>query len=245
MTINVISYNIEGLTLEMNYVRDQSLKKYIIEKSNYLNEYLDNLKSDIICIQEYSPILKLNPKKYNKIIVDSNAIFYKSEKFSYIDHKNNKLYGLLVVLSVDKFIINVCTQRLPPYNENNVLREKIINKIDVISKDKYFIFAADTNMRQLEEKILINLIDCYYNATIIIGHYTLDKKFNPYFEGDNKKINKSRYDKIFYTNFFNCEQLAVIRPNSCQKLIHPIYPYGNVSDHYPVLAILTIKNISF
>ena len=63
--INVISYNIEGLTLEMNYCHDQSLKDYIFNKSKYLNNYIDKIDADIICIQEYTPILNIIPKNFN------------------------------------------------------------------------------------------------------------------------------------------------------------------------------------
>ncbi|XWV24632.1 putative ORFan [Tupanvirus deep ocean] len=240
MQINVVSYNIEGLTLETNYCNDQSLKNYIINKSKYLNEYLKNIHADIICIQEYTPILNIKIDDFHNVIEGSNAIFYRANKFSYVKHIFKNSYGLLVTLNMNDLIIKVCTHRLPPFNENSELRKNIIQKIDKISKNKIFIFAADTNMRKWEVVVTNNLTDCFDSALITNGFYTLDKKFNPYFEDDNKKTNRNRYDKIYCTDFFDCEQLVVCKPKPHPSLVHPIYPYANVSDHYPILAVLTI-----
>ncbi|XWV25869.1 putative orfan [Tupanvirus soda lake] len=241
MQINVVSYNIEGLTLEANYCNDQSLKSYIINKSIYLNKYLKNINADIICIQEYTPILNINIENFYNVIEGSDAIFFRKQKFSYVKHNFKKSYGLLVTLNMNDLIIKVCTHRLPPFNENSELRKNIIQKIDKISKNRLFIFAADTNMRKWEEITTDNLTDCFNSATITKGFYTIDKKFNPYFADDDKKTNRNRYDKIYCTNFFDCEQLVVCRPNPHPSLIHPIYPFQNVSDHYPIMAVLTIE----
>ena len=241
LKISVISYNIEGLSLETNYCHDQSLANYIIEKGVCLKKYLENLDADIICIQEYTPILNLALDNYISVKKSYNAIFFNKDKFSYIKHKFNNDYGLVVTLKIVGLIIQVCTHRLPPFNDNRTAREIIINKIDNLSKNKIFIFAADTNMRKSEDKPLDNLIDCFHYASITKGFYTLDKKFNPYFESDYNKPYRNRYDKIYCTNLLDCEQLIVMNPASNYNLIHPLYPYGNISDHYPILAILYIN----
>ena len=240
MEITVLSYNIEGLTLEANYCTDQTLKNYIINKSEYLNKYLPSIDADIMCIQEYTPILNLNfNDDYNCIIVNRNAIYFKKNKFEYLKHKwNDKLFGLIVTLDVNNFIVKVGTHRLTPYAEGADKRKLTINCIDQMAKNKILIFAADTNMRKKEERPLKNLLDCFHLASITTGTYTYDKKTNPYFFGDNEKVSRTRYDKIYCSNIFDCQILTVIKPNNDKKLIHPLYPYGGLSDHYPIMALL-------
>lgn len=243
MQISIVSYNIEGITLEMNYCNDpsQHFKKYIIEKSNYLNIFLSNLNVDIICIQEYTAILNIKLEKYFVVKENRHAIYFLKNKFKYVDHITNNDIGLVVILNMNGFYVNIGTNRLLASNENKENRNEIMNKIDSFSKNKIIIFAIDTNMRNSEEKIMNNLTDCYYNAKITNGFYTLNKTTNPYFANDNNKKFKFRYDKIFFSDFFDCEQLNNIIPKTNSNLVNSYYPYGNLSDHYPVLAILSIN----
>ncbi|AYV85824.1 MAG: putative ORFan [Satyrvirus sp.] len=64
---------------------------------------------------------------------------------------------------------------------------------------------------------------------------------NPYFSGDDLRKSRTRYDKIFCTDIFSCTELDVIKPEKNNKLVHIIYPYGNLSDHYPVTALLELN----
>ena len=244
MEICIISYNIEGITLEKNYCKDQSLKNYIINKSEYLKKYLPELDADIICIQEYTPILLLELEDYYCVKENTNAIFFRKNKFIYIDHVINQTIGLFVILKTNNIIIEIGTHRFPPYSENCNVRRKILKKLDKKAKNKLLIFAADTNTRDFEEYELDNLTDCFHGAYIREGCFTLDKTTNPYFFGANCNKNKNkkrtRYDKIYYTNFFKCQKIKVIEPKADNNLIHSIYPYGNISDHYPLMANLVI-----
>ena len=218
MNISVLSYNIEGLTLEANFCQDQSLAQYIISKSEYLNKYLPSLDADIICIQEYTPILSLNFEKYATIIVGRNAVYYKRDKFSYISHKNGNLFGLIVTLNITNINLplNVGSNRLVPYAINQEDRASSMASIDFLAKNKLSIFALDTNMKKAEDKSLTNLLDCYLNASITSNHYTHDKKFNPYFMDDDIKITRTRYDKIFCSRDFDCQVFNVIIPKMIQ-----------------------------
>lgn len=240
MQLSIISYNIEGISLETNYCNDQTLKKYIISKSVYLNKYLSSLNVDIICIQEYSSVLNLDLENYYVVKKDYNAIFYKKNKFVYVKHAFDDIAGLSVTINVGGLTIEVVTNRFAPYQTGCQLRNIAINMINDMAKNKIFIFAGDTNMRKSEETVLNNFVDCYHSATINQGFYTLDKKFNPYFSGDKTKVYRARYDRIYCSNLFDCEQLIVIKPVCCPDLVHELYPYGGISDHYPIMAILTI-----
>ena len=244
MNIIVLSYNIEGLTLEANFCQDQSLAKYIISKSEYLNKYLPSLCADIICIQEYSPILCLKFENYANVIVGRNAIYYKRDKFSYISHESGNLFGLIVSLNITNInlLLNIGSNRLLPYAINMEHRASSMASTDLLAKNKLTIFALDTNMKKAEEKLLTNLTDCYLNASITNNYYTHDKKNNPYFVGDDKKITRTRYDKIFCSRSFDCQIFNVIIPKNDPKLIHALYPYGGISDHYPVMATLTFND---
>ena len=240
MELSILSYNIEGLTLEYNYCDDQSLKEYIIEKSKYLNQYLPSLNADIICIQEYTPILTLNFSEYYRVISGYNAIFFKKNIFKYVKHITNDSIGLLVDLDWNGKNISIGTNRLPPFEINKEKRKAMLEEIDLVSKEKLFIYALDTNMKKTEESTLNNLVDCFSNSTISDGYYTLDKQRNPYFRGDNLKKTRTRYDKIFCTNLFDCVNFVVIKPSQNAKLVHELYPYGGISDHYPISAILEV-----
>ena len=99
LKISVVSYNIEGISLETNYCHDQSLVDYIIEKGIYLKKYLENLAVDIICIQEFTPILNLALDNYIIVKKSYNAIFFNKDKFSYVKHKFNNGYGLILTLN--------------------------------------------------------------------------------------------------------------------------------------------------
>ena len=240
MKITILSYNIEGLTLEYNYCQDQSLKQYIIDKSVYLNKYLATLNVDIICIQEYTPILNIDLENYYCVKTKPNAIFFRKGKFTYVNHKEDDAYGLIVKLNTDGFIVKIGTNRLPPGFGNEQLRSTIMATVDAIAKNKILVYAADTNMKKAEEKVMTNLVDCYHLATVTDGHYTLDKKTNPYFANDDASEVRTRYDKIFCTKIFDCEQTIVLKPVNNDKLVHTSYPFGGISDHYPVMAVLSI-----
>lgn len=241
--ISIMSYNIEGLTLEHNYRTNHSLKSYIAEKSIYLNAYLSNSGIDIIAIQEYTPILNISLSEYYHVAQSGNAIFYSKSKFAYVSHSSdaNGLSVIMSVLAASDLPITVHCHRLPPYTCNDKIRATYMATIDNLAKDKLFIFASDTNMRKCEETILDNLIDCWhYTSSKSNQMYTIDKKSNPYFSGDSSLTITSRYDKIFCTDLFSCKNLTVVHPLSDSKLCHPIYPYGNISDHYPIIAILSL-----
>lgn len=240
MQLNIISYNIEGLTLALNYCKDQSLKQYIINKSKYLTDYLGKLCADIICIQEYIPALNLDLENYYSVKENHYAIFFHKDKFKYVSHKFNEIYGLSIVLDHNGFIMEICTNRLQPYDDNKQSRANALEKIDTYAKDKIFIYAVDTNMKKSEEKILDNLVDTFYIADKTVGFYTFDKKENPYFFGDKEKITRTRYDKIFCSNLFECDKVVVLRPKPTKDLVHTIYPFGNISDHFPIRAELII-----
>ena len=240
MKISIVSYNIEGLTLEYNYCQSQDLKNYIIEKSIYLNKYLPELAVDIICIQEYTPILNLDFGDYYTVKDKSNAVFFRKNKFTYVKHIVHKLCGLIVTLDSNGFILKLGTNRFAPSNDGLEQRATTIKILDSYAKNKIFIYAADTNMKKAEEKDLNNLVDCYHAASLTTGHYTLDKRTNPYFASDYANKTRTRYDKIFCTNVFDCEQFVVLHPANDGDLVHEYYPFGGISDHYPVLAILSI-----
>ena len=241
MRLTILSYNVEGLTLEYNYCIDQSLEQYIIKKSKVLNKYLAKIDADIICIQEYTPILNINPgDEYSSIKDKPYAIFYRKSMFEFISHKCNETSGLVATLSMNGFIFKVGANRLPASSEKIATREKILNDLDKASRDEISIYALDTNMKKSEEKPLKNLADCFYQASVTKGYYTLDKKTNPYFLGDDKNLTRTCYDKIFCSKIFDCEQCTILTPKSNKKLVHTSYPFGGLSDHYPLLAVLTI-----
>ena len=240
MKISILSYNIEGLTLEYNYCLDQSLKEYIINKSKYLIKFLKDEDADIICIQEYTPVFNIEIEDYYCVKQKPHAIFYKKSLFKYVEHTASEIYGLLVTLNIDGFLFKIGTNRLPPTPENISLREQIMDTVDKMGKEETFIYAVDTNMKKAEEKVLNNIVDCFYLASVTTGYTTIDKKTNPYFSGDNNSITRTRYDKIYCSKIFDCEQFVVIKPKTNKELVHKIYPYGGLSDHYPVLAVLTI-----
>lgn len=240
MRITVLSYNIEGLTLEYNYCQDQSLQDYIIAKSKILNGYLEKTMADIICIQEYTPILNIELGEYQCQKSKPYAIFYKNAKFKYISHIVNDTLGLVVTLSMDEFIFRIGCHRFPASGEKIEERRKILNTIDDYCGDNISIYAIDTNMKKSEEKPLNYLMDCFYQASVTHGYYTLDKKTNPYFAGDDKNKTRTCYDKIYCSRIFDCTQFTVLTPENNKKLIHKIYPFGGLSDHFPVMAILTV-----
>ena len=242
MKISVLSYNIEGITLEENFKKDNSLTQYIISKAKILREFLLSQNADIICIQEYTPILfsELLGDVYQSVIQDRNAIFFKKNKFKFLSGKYKNRVGLTIKLDANGTIFYCSTDRLVPSSTGTNKRKKSIKAADSIAAKKLFIYAVDTNMRKSEEKSLDNLTDCFKQATITNGFYTLDKKFNPYFFTDGDIEIRTRYDKIFISKEFDCEQLDVLRPKSNLELVHTTYPYGNLSDHYPLMAILCL-----
>jgi len=239
--LTVLSYNIEGLTLEYHYCQDQSLKNYIIEKNKCLNNFLANTDIDIICIQEYTPILNITSNNYYCVKQKPYAIFFRKGKLKYIEHHIDKARGLVVRLAIDEFIFYVGTNRLVPSHDGIDERKKLMTQIDDSGKDNIMIYALDTNMRKKEDESLNHLTDCFYIASEIVGKYTYDKKTNPYFNGDDKKITQTRYDKIFISDTFTCEKLAVIELQKNDLLVHPVYPFGGISDHYPIMATLVIE----
>lgn len=249
MQISIVSYNIEGLTLEINYCHEQQkypakdgisgLKEYIIHKSKCLNYFLSNLDVDIICIQEYTPILSISLDDYYCVIENTNAIFY-SKKFKYDSHMCHKKYGLILSLKLDGINFFVCTHRFPSGLENAIVRKDLICAIDKLSKNKVMILAADTNIKNYEHYYLNNLNDCYHEATEVIKTYSYDKTINPYFAGDMGKTIRQRYDRIYISDVFHCEKISILIPSSNDNLKHDLYPYGNLSDHLPVYARLIL-----
>lgn len=237
MQISVVSYNIEGLTLEINYCKHPSLKDYIIHKSKCLTHFLAHLKADIICIQEYSPIIQINLDDYYHVIENTNAIFYH-KKFKYDNHTCHKKYGLILSLDLDGINFFVCTQRFPSGLDYVSKRKELICAYDRLVNNKVFILAVDTNMKNHEHYFMSNLSDCYHKASEIVKTYTYDKTINPYFPDDSGKFIRQRYDRIYISDIFNCEKIRIIYPEPSSELKHEMYPYGNLSDHLPVYVTL-------
>lgn len=244
MQISIVSYNIEGLTLEYHFSSDPTLKEYIINKSKYLNTYLSETNADLICLQEFSPLFNISLKNYYHVIHQSCAIFFIKNKFKYVSHIFDDQCGLIVCLKTnDDFQFFVGTNRLEPFVQNAEKRSMAMKSINKFAEDNLCIFALDTNMRKNECNQFQNIIDCLDNASVTQGFYTYDKKKNPYFASDNGEKNiRTRYDRIYFSkNIFDCEQLIVLVPVNNHILVHQLYPFGGISDHYPLLALLTIN----
>lgn len=237
--MSILSYNIEGLTLETNYCRDKTLKNYIVEKSAYFNRCLLEIDADIICLQEYSPVLGIDLDGYHCAKEKPCAFFFK-KCYKYLGHSHHKKYGLVVKLERHGFAFWVASNRLPIGSE----RQKAdYGRPGYFSRNKTIIHCIDTNMRKNEEYCPADLFDCYHSASTTEGHYTHDKKLNPYFRGDGGKEIRTRYDKIFHAPALVCKSLRVLRPEN-PGLVHDLYPFGGASDHYPLMAVFEINSHS-
>lgn len=241
MKISILSFNIEGISLKKNYLEDKSLRQYILNKGEYLNKFFLEINADIICLQEYMSFFLIKLENYNSIKIDQYAIFFKKNKFNYVNHHHSIECGLVLELDMNGLIFNIGSMHLAAGYENVEIREEQIEYLDQSIKGN-FIYAIDTNMKKQEEKKLNKLIDCFNIAESIKGEYTYDCKINPHFS-QNEGNNMMRYDKIFASNKLKCKALSVIKPKKCNKLIHKKYPFGSISDHYPLLAIINISSI--
>lgn len=239
MKLSICTFNIEGLTLLYNYQQNPDLHSYIYSKAIILKNYLQTLNVDIICIQEYISVFHLELDNYDQIEIDSNIIFFR-KSYTYIEHTVHPLIGIIIKLQLGSDFhglqIYVGTNRLAPLAGGSSKRIETMNAVDSFAKDKLFIYCADTNLRKNENPTLHNIFDSILTGDITNGFYTLDKKFNPYFAGDLDSTNRARYDRIYHTDHLNCKGLYVHRTKNYPTLKHMIYPFGGLSDHYPVEA---------
>lgn len=237
--LKIISFNIEGITLENRFLNDHSLENYIIQKNKILNNYLNNADVDLIGIQEFSPIFIIKSDKYCSVVKSRYVLLFDKNKFEYLGH-DPEFEHLVVYLKWNNTIISVCVHRLPNTYQNIQKRKKMLKELDCFAKNKNCIVMIDTNMRGSEYCKLSNMRDCYLSASVKEGSFTIDKINNPYFASDCNASYRYRYDKIFVSKNFKCNKFTVLNP--CNELDHhPMYPYGSLSDHYPIQSHITLK----
>jgi hypothetical protein len=244
MKFSICTYNLEGLTICHNAIDHPDLKEIILSKSQIFIDLLKKIGSDIICLQEYISVFHIKLDEYHRVESGSNVILFK-KKFKYIKHWLDPLVGLILELDLGKEAGNchifVGTNRLAPLAAGKDKRIEHIKAIDLFAKKKLFVFGGDTNLRKAEEELYDNINDCVNTATITNGFYTLDKKINPYFQGDDQRNIRVRYDRIYHTGLLDCQQLHVHKVPPMEILKHYMYPFGGVSDHFPLEAIMEIS----
>ena len=237
--INILSFNVEGISLEDRLKHSNNKESYLSEKKRILKNFLLSSGAEIICLQEFTNIIRFELTGYHSLLIGDLVIMFNPNYIKYIRGEYHPKIGLIGyfnhLLTGIKFW--VATARWTPYKHNRVYREESFQATCDFLKDKTGIFIGDTNARNGEIQSNDILIDAHEEAVEKSGTYTIDKKENHYFEKE-PLLYQSRFDRCYITKDIVCLKSTVCGKEKYNEL-KPLSVSGCLSDHYALMVSLT------
>ncbi len=260
MQLSLVSYNIGTPVSASDLLKEDEFQIFLQNKNKYLSTYLSKTDVDIICLQEYTKETEIILDNYLCIKDYEYAIFYRKHRIKYRSHTYDAKIGLSAIFEINSssgsdsqdydngltqhesaLTFEIINKKLPSAWEAPKSRNCIMNSIDNIALNKNLILTVNINSNEVDSENLCNIRDCFRISDHTEGEFTLDKRQNPYFLNDLSRTNRLRTDRVYCSDSFSVKKFIVLHPSPSYNLINDSLPFGNVSDHYPVLVIFQFE----